>query len=116
MQFKEQEGNETSETVLNFVNEHFTANPMYDLFDISGKMLAAINGYLAEGNKTLLAYCDGELVGCRTGSIYKLADLALESVFSDPALLGLAVTINMHVIQYSYGETVHLSQRISFES
>ena len=84
--------------MLSFVNEHFTANPMYDLFQISGKMLAAINGYLAIGNKTLLAYCGGEMVGCRTGSIYKLKDMALEGVFEDPALLELAVTIRLHVI------------------
>ena len=73
MEIKKLSANTTDGSVLEFINEYFSKNPMNDLFQIEGEMLAAINKYIADGKTTLLAYYDNELVGCRTGNIYTFA-------------------------------------------
>jgi len=84
LEIKKLDASTADGSVLQFINEYFSKNPMNDLFQIEGDMLVAINKYLADGKTSLLAYYDDELVGCRTGNIYTYAQYLkeFETVFS----------------------------------
>jgi len=93
LEIKKLDASTADGSVLQFINEYFSKNPMNDLFQIEGDMLVAINKYLADGKTSLLAYYDDELVGCRTGNIYTYAQYLkeFETVFSKfTAFLDLA--------------------------
>ena len=57
------------EMVREFVTKHFGKNPLQVLLPAGDEMSAAINGLIASGKDTILAFYGDELVGCRTGSI-----------------------------------------------